>query len=148
MSKPFKLVLAALAVLIGAVGLTLFHLENRRFERRVASGADIARKVARLREDNARLQQNLAEHPPSKGSTDSAVRREVEQLRAEIALHEQKAGQQYAARAARASHDATAIEINRDPRLGLTRLEYFQNRGRATPSAAFETMVWAALRGD
>jgi hypothetical protein len=48
---------------------------------------------------------------------------------------------------------ATALRIvgdnaRADPRLGLTRLEYFQNRGQATPSAALETLVWAALKGD
>lgn len=148
MSRPCKLFLVAFAVLLALAGLTLLHLENRRLQRRVASDAQSARNVARLREDNARLERVLAEHNRSSDSARSRVRREIEQLRAEIALHEQKAGQQHAARAAAIARDATAIETNRDPRLGLARLEYFQNRGRATPSAALETLVWAALKGD
>ena len=148
MSKPFKLILVALAVLLGTAGLTLLHLENRRLQHRFASDAPSARKMARLREDNARVEHLLAEQHRSSDSARLLVRREIEQVRAEIALHEQKAGQQHAAQVVMTSHDAAAIETNRDPRLGLTRLEYFQNRGQATPSAALETLVWAVLKGD
>ncbi len=148
MSAPFKFILVALAVLLGTASLTLLHLENRRLQRRLASGVPSARNVAQLREDNARLEQLLSEQSRNSDSARSIVRREVEQLRAEIARHEQKAGQQRAAQEAMISRDAAAIETNKDPRLGLTRLEHFQNRGQATPSAAFETLVWAALNGD
>lgn len=148
MCLPFKSILGSLAVLLGAAGLMLLHLENSRLQRRVASDAARAREAARLREDNARLEQVLAEQHRGADSAHSLVCREIEQLRAEIALHERKAAQRRVAQLTLTSRDATAIETNRDPRLGLTRLEYFQNRGRATPSAALETLVWAALRGD
>lgn len=148
MSPPFKFILGSLAVLLGTAGLMLLHLENSRLQRRVTSDASRARAAARLREENARLEQVLAEQQRGADSAHSLVRREIAQLRAEIALHEQKAAQRRAAQLALTSRDAAAIETGRDPRLGLTRLEYFQNRGQATPSAALETLVWAALRGD
>jgi len=148
MSKSFKFVLVGLGVLVGGVGLTLLHLENRRLQRQLASRASQAREVARLREDNARLDHLLAERSRGGDPDRSLVQRQIEEARAEIARHEQKASQQHADRADTAARDAVAVETNRDPRLGLARLEYFQNRGRATPSAALETLVWAAITGD
>ena len=35
-----------------------------------------------------------------------------------------------------------------DPDAGMTPVEKLVNAGRATPAAAFETMTWAALKGD
>lgn len=148
MSAPFKVILVALAVLLGAGGLTLLHLENRRLQRRLAADAPRAREAARLREDNARLERLLAAQHHSGESARALLQRDIAQLRAEIARHERTAAQQHAARVALTSRDAAALETNRDPRLGLTRLEHFQNRGQATPSAALETLVWAALKGD
>jgi RNA polymerase sigma factor (sigma-70 family) len=40
------------------------------------------------------------------------------------------------------------IEGNRDPLKGLTKIEDFRNLGRATPADAFQTIVWAAVKGD
>lgn len=148
MSKPFKQFLIVLAVLLGAAGLTWLHLENRRLQRRVAAEAQNARRVTRLRDDNAWLERLLAQQHRHDDPVRTWVRREIESLRAEIAQLEQKAAQHRAAHMTRISQDTAAVENNRDPRLGLTRLEYFQNRGRATPSAALETLVWAALSGE
>ncbi len=148
MSATFKVTLIALALLVGTIGLTLLHLENRRLERRLPSDATRVREVARLREDNARLECLLSEQRSGADSARAVVRRDVEALRAEITMHEKRAEQQHAAQVALTTRDAAAIETNRDPRLGPMRLEYFQNRGKGTPSAALETLVWAALKGD
>lgn len=148
MSKSFKQFLVVLAVLLGAAGLTWLHLENRRLQRRVVAEAQNARRVTRLRDDNAWLERLLAEQQRRDDPDRAWVRREIDSLRTEIARLEQKSAQHHAARASRTSQDEAAVESNRDPRLGLTRLEHFQNRGRATPSAALETLVWAALSGD
>jgi hypothetical protein len=148
MSAPFKFILVALALLVGTTGLALLHLENRRLERRLAAAAPRTREAARLREDNARLERLIAEQRRSADSARALVRRDIEKLRAQIAMHEQKADQQRSDQLAVTTRDAAALENNRDPRLGPTRLEHFQNRGQATPSAAFETLVWAALKGD
>lgn len=148
MSQPFKFALVALALLLGAAGLTLLHLENRRLQRRLDSYAARLPDSVRLREDNARLERLIAEQHRNADSARALVRRDIEEVRAEIALREKNAEQQYSAQAAAALRDAAALETNRDPRFGLTRLEHFQNRGQATPSAALETLVWAALKGD
>jgi len=148
MSRSFKFVLIGLALLVAGAGLTLLHLENRRLQRQLAARASQAHEGTRLREDNARLDQLLAEQPRSGEASRALVRRQIEEAQAEIARREQTADQQHAERVGVAARDAVAVETNRDPRLGLARLEYFKNRGRATPSAAFETLVWAAIAGD
>lgn len=148
MSTPFKVILVALAVLLGTAGLTLLHLENRRLERRLRADTARAREATRLREDNARLERLFAHQHESDDAARALVRRDLEAMRAEIAQLEKNAAQQHAARVATTTRDTVALEANRDPRVGPTRLEYFQNRGQATPSAALETLVWAALKGD
>lgn len=148
MTKSFQLTLAAFAALLAAVGLTLLHLKNQRLHRRVAADAARIAQVARLREENARLEQLLAAPHGGSDSSRSLVRRQIEELRTAIARQEQTAAQQHAARMAVTSRDAAEIETNRDPHAGLTRLEHFQNRGQATPVDAFETLVWASLQGD
>ena len=148
MSSPFKYILVALALLVGAAGLTLLHLENRRLQRRVAAGSARAAEAARLREDNARLERLLTSQGQGAEASRALVRRDTERLRAEIAALERNAEQQRAARDATTMRDEATIAANRDPRQGVARLEHFQNRGQTTPSAAFETLVWAALKGD
>lgn len=69
---------------------------------------------------------------------------EVVKIRAEIAALEQRAEEQPALRPEVTDAPAT----NRDPEKAMTRLEYFQNVGQATPAAAFQTLVWAALKGE
>jgi len=81
------------------------------------------------------------EPPPADVSAPSS---EVAKIRAEIAALEQRATEEHALRP-----EATdAPSTNRDPEKAMTRLEYFQNVGQATPAAAFQTLVWAALKGD
>lgn len=148
MSRPFKLTLVALAVLLGAAGLTLLHLENRRLQRRLDAHAAHTVDAGRLWEDNTRLERLIAEQRGNADLAHARVRRDIEEVRAEIALREKTAEQQHATQAATTSRETALLESSRDPRFGLTRLEHFQNRGQATPSAALETLVWAALKGD
>lgn len=49
----------------------------------------------------------------------------------------------------RRTADAVALaERNGDPDAALAKLEFFKNVGRDTPRAAFQTSVWAALKGE
>jgi hypothetical protein len=148
LSAPFKSLLVALALVVGGASLTLLHLDNRRLQRRVAEAATRNREVARLHDDNARLDRLLAAQREGADSARARVRQDVEQLRTEIAALERKAEHERAARLAITARETAMLEANRDPRQGPARLEFFQNRGQATPSAAFETLVWAALKGN
>jgi hypothetical protein len=43
---------------------------------------------------------------------------------------------------------AAGTAANRDPEKGLVALENFRNVGRASPGAAFQTAIWAIVKGD
>lgn len=148
MSRAFRYVCAALTLAAGAAALAVLHLENRRLQRVLLADAARARETARLRQDCAQLERVIADHRAGDETGRASLRREMAEARVEIAALERKAAEQQAARVAAVARDAVAIESNRDLRQGLVRLEHFRNRGQATPSAAFETLVWAALKGD
>jgi hypothetical protein len=40
------------------------------------------------------------------------------------------------------------VAEHREIRTGMTRVEDFINAGRATPADAFQTLIWAAIKGD
>lgn len=148
MSRSFRYVCAALVLAAGAAALGVLHLENRRLQRAVLADAARAGETARLRQESAQLERLLTEHRAGAETGRASLEREIAAARAEIAALERKAAEQQAARAAATARDSVALESNRNPRQGLMRLEHFQNRGQATPSAAFATLVWSALSGD
>jgi hypothetical protein len=105
----------------------------------VALGAGVF-GLWKLRQGNERLRTRVSElrRETSEGE------RETERARREVAERERQAQISHDEKLARAG----ANEENRDPEKGFARLEYFQNSGRATVSAAFQTVVWAALKGE
>lgn len=93
----------------------------------------------------ARPSEDRAEAARSFPSSDA----ELANARHEIALLERRASARraeiVAASAQRLADDSAARAT--DPSQGMTRLELLQNVGRETPSAALQTLVWAALKG-
>ena len=135
---------------VGIFGLMRLHQKTIRLE---ADLAGLKRATAAqgengerdtLREENRRLATLLAQTRRGEGKSPEVIHAELEQARSELAGLERHA-QETAANAAQRA--ATDVE-NRDPEKGMARLEYFQNVGRATPVAALQTIVWAALHGD
>lgn len=102
--------------------------------------ADVKQATAQLTRENARLQQIVATHDATE--TAQHVREEIARTRQQIASWEQRV-QQPPAPTRRALH----FTDNRDPEKGPVRLEHFRHQGQATPSAAFQTAVWAAATG-
>lgn len=124
--------------------------------------------VLKLRQNNARLQVQVSERrlaqemraPASdlrvsahqKGTTgevsgadmQTLATERIAQLRAEISEIERKASERVAAE--RAATEAMARQ--RDPERGMMRLENMRNVGKATPAAALQTLLWAAMQGD
>ena len=75
---------------------------------------------------------------------------ELQEARREIATLERHASARRAeivAASAQRLADASGGRAT-DPTQGMTRLELLQNVGRDTPSAALQTLVWAALKGE
>jgi hypothetical protein len=73
-----------------------------------------------------------------------AIEKDIAETRRQLAELEERARWG----SAKSTERSAAMETSRDPEKGLTRLEHFQNVGRASPVAAFQTLVWAALNGD
>ena len=83
----------------------------------------------------------LVEEP---AGANAEMKSRVRQLDAEISRLEKKAADDFLL-----SADGTdAPPANRDPEKGMTKLEYLQDVGQATPSRALQTYFWAALKGD
>jgi hypothetical protein len=140
-----------LSVLAGAAAAACFVLRKDNF--RLGVQVDELRRhnetLFRWHEEDRRTRELLLRRTETEArdaaqSAAQARHAELLQLRNEVA------GLEARARAA-SDHKAAisvVLETNRDPEKGMTRGEYFQNIGRATPSAAFQTLVWAALNGD
>lgn len=144
-SRPAGVISVVLAVFGAGAGLALLHLENRRLEHRVAARAAEFGRAAALRRDNRELQAGV-QTGPWPAAADMA--RQIADARREVAVLEQHARELAAQQARQTAFDRDSLASNRDPRTGLTRLEFFQPAGRLTPAAAVQTAIWAAMKGD
>lgn len=141
--RIFKVGLFAL-LLVGVAAIVWVRRDNERLRRRVTDLNRQITQVVGLREENARTRRLVARATEFEGEAAGALHAEMEQLRGEIADLEQRAEERHA----NGKANGAALAANRDPEAGLVLMENFQDAGRATPSAAFQTMVWAATRGD
>lgn len=147
-SGKFKAVLLALVLAAGLGGIVFVHLDNSRLRGRVADARREGGQVLRLREENQRTRDLLARTQADGQGAAEQTRAELGRAQREVAELEKRAAERYATVSAQAAADAIAMANNRDLRQGLVRLEHYQNMGQGTPTAAFETLVWAAMKGD
>ncbi len=143
-----KILLLILFGLLAGAGLFGIHLDSARLRGRVTEARRQHERVDRLREENRRTQELVTRSQTDLADATQAIHADVVRARSEVADLEKRAAERYAHMTARAAIDAAALENSRDPLKGFTRLEHFQNLGQATPSAAFQTLVWAAMKGD
>jgi len=90
------------------------------------------------------VQSLVARTSESGGDAAGALHAEVVRLRGEIADLEMRAEERHA----KGQANGAALAANRDPEKGLVLIENFRHVGRSSPSAVFQTMVWAATKGD
>lgn len=125
-----------------ASAIALLEFDKSRLRRQLDPLERTAAKAASLRKDNARNRVLLAQLKTNREEGAKAIHQDLIATQAELAALEAKASQ------ASASTDAMpSVDTNRDPTKGLTRPEYLANVGRATPEAAFQTLIWAAMKG-
>ena len=151
--KARRLSSGAIIVLLvaGSAGLFWLHYGNARLSRRIA---DLRRQSeqstgARLQDRSTPALMLSAQNTPDRlPATDP----ELEQMRKEVAalekLAQRKRAEKLAKQMARVSADAASVAGGGNPEVGLARLEVFQNVGFETPGNAFQTLVWAAIKGD
>ncbi len=125
-----------------AGGIAFLEVDKSQLRRQISQLSQNATSVARLRAESARNQAILGRFKASHDDGAKAIHGDLVAARAELAILEAKAGRAPASVAATASLDA-----NRDPTQAMTRPEFLSNAGRATPEAAFQTLVWAAMKG-
>ncbi len=143
----FTVLLCLALALLGAGWFETVALRQHNALRRV--------QVAELRRQRADRQMQRGENTPpaiaetaaghdAANASTSVDPTEVAKIRAEIAALERRAEAQHALNPELTDAPAT----NRDPEKGMTKLENFQNVGQGTPATAFQTLVWAALKGE
>jgi hypothetical protein len=148
MTAPRLIVGVALVLGIGFGGLAIFlHRQNERVRNRIVDLRQRGRPAEQLRRENERLRALLQTVTREGGATD-AIHAEAERARGAVAELEKRAELRHVQLTAQAASDEHALANNRDPNVGLARLEHFQDVGQATPRAAVQTLVWAALKGD
>ena len=136
-------VLVALVV-VGGVGIISLRRDNERLRHRAAEVRRQREQVTQLREENVRAKTLAADTADSGAGAAAAMQAELLRLRSEVADLE-KRGEE---RRTKASGASAALAANRDPEKDLVLVENFSNAGRGTPSATFQTLVWAATKGD
>jgi hypothetical protein len=146
-SRALKITLLLIALVGFGAAITLFHLDNARLRRQIAAARVANARTSRQQEDNRRLEAFIAQARSDRTTADPAIDTELARLRTEVASAERRAHQSHAEAMAQRDRDAQALATNRDPRQGLTRLEYFTDAGQATPEGAFQSFVWAATQG-
>ncbi len=147
-STLIQVVLASVVALAAGTALALLHRENSRLQRQLANRPPHQPAIAAFREENAQLHALVDLATRDAAAAAAMTQIQLKQARTEIAGLEKSAAEIRLAGSEQAAREASALDTNRDPRQGLTRLTYFQNMGRATPAAAVQTAVWAAMQGD
>lgn len=147
-SKSLKIALVVLAVGTGGAAIVFLHVNNAQMRQRLAARQLLSQTVTRLRADIAESKATLARTQGDESAARDAIHTDVMRARAEEAEWEKRAAERNQQMTAKAAAESAAIDVNRDPKKGLTRLEHFQNLGQASPGATFQTLAWAALKGD
>jgi hypothetical protein len=142
MHSRFYSALVILLVAGLAVEIVQIEVDKSKLRRQIAPLSQNAKSLARLRAESARNQALLDRFKASKEEGAKAIHADMVAARAELAALETKAA------GSRADALATpSIEANRDPTKAMTRPEFLADAGRATPEAAFQTLIWAAMKG-
>jgi hypothetical protein len=124
------------------VGIATLELDKSKLQRQIAPLTQNEASLARLRTEIAGKRALLAQYKTSSDAGAKAIHTDLIAAWAELAALEAKAA------GTRADASATpSIDANRDPTKAMTRPEFLTDAGRATPEAAFQTLIWAAMKG-
>lgn len=130
-------------ILLGGLAVFLWQRETtRRLQSEVAARRVAGTDAQRLRSENELLRRALAN--PDGAEAKQRAQTEIARLRSEIAFWE--------AHGKPSGNRAPPPVVSRAPVRGaendLIRIEDFQNAGQASPSAAYQTFVWALANDE
>ena len=144
-AKLLKILLPLTLVAAGTAEIVVLRMNHARLQQHAVYLRQRNERMAQLRE---RTQDLITRATDGDASAVRTIHAELVQARAEVSELEKGAEERRLKRTAQSDAAASAMTSNRDPEKGLVRLENFRNIGRATPSAAFQTLMWAAVKGD
>ena len=124
------------ALAIGPSVAWWLHGQNERLRRGVAGESGLERKVAMLQREHAQSEALRTGRVP--------VMVALREAKAELADTERRLEQ----RQAQKERAKAALQANRDSSAGDVLMEHFVNRGRGSPTDAFQSLVWASMTGD
>ena len=137
MRTSLSLGILLIAAAGGGVLVVLLHQQNAALRSQIEARATRLHKSV-VPTPTAAQSRNEDRRAPAEKKIDAHLL----QLRADVANLEKIAAHSANAEA------SDAPTTNRDPEKGMTRMEYMQNVGQATPAAAMQTLFWAAMKGD
>lgn len=143
-------IFALLVMWTGAAGVAFWRLReaNARLRPQIAAARDQRAEKLRARDEDRRLQALVALAQRDDADAMRAIQLEAAQARNEVADLEKRAEERRAAKLAKEAAAAEALAKNRDLTKGLVLLENCADVGRATPAEAFQTMIWATVKGE
>jgi hypothetical protein len=146
-SRRLKFALGGL--LVAGLGVTFagYRIANDKLRQPIADLRRQSTEAAYFREENQRARERVAQFAADETGAMQALERDVARLRNEVALLERQALERRVAHQVKTAADAAALEANRDATKGPIRAEFATNAGRATPGNAFQTLIWAAMKG-
>jgi hypothetical protein len=147
-SRGFKFVLLGLLIAGALVTFAGYRFKNVKLRQRFVDLRRQEQEAVRLREENQQVKARVALFASDEAGAAKALRADVDRLRSEVAALEQRAVERRTAHLGESAAEADALANNRDPAKGLMRAEFAVNAGRATPGAAFQTLIWAAMKGE
>jgi hypothetical protein len=146
--KGLTISLVILILVGGAFGLMRLRSHRANLEKELAALQRQQRILPAAQQENERLRTVSAQTPRTDSAAIGGRQQVVERLRREVSELELRAHTRREDLKMSHAAETSALTINRDPELGMTRLEHFRNVGRERPRAAFQTLVWAAMKGD
>jgi hypothetical protein len=138
----------AIATGLAVGGYLHWRNANILLRAQIAAASGQREEIHRLRDDNQRLQAVLAQARGDEGVALQAIHQEVQRAGAEVSELERQAEERYIAKRERDRKALTLLTANRDLTKGPVLVENCGNVGRATPVDAFQTLVWAGVKGD
>lgn len=145
-SKPFQIFIGLLLIGAMTAPAVFFHFENIRLKRRLGRQREFTQHSTRLETENRQLSDLIAKMSGDEETAARELHTELESAKRELAALEKRAVERRTQIVAQANRDADDLANNRDPLRGLVRLEYLEDIGQATPTAAFQSLASAVTR--
>jgi hypothetical protein len=146
-ARKFAIIASLLVLVFGGTFVAL-QKYNRDLRRQIAELAGPGKRAVQLQEDNRRLKRLVDETRRDGAAAGQIMAAELRDARTELAEVTRKRAQESREKLLTAQKKEVVLAANRDPEKGPVRMENLQNLGRGTPAAAFQTLCWAALKGE